>query len=273
MEKEEQVVEEKFIKKIKIPLINTICLLIVLLFYLLEPILPIIFTKWIFIVGMILGVVPVILQCIFLKVKNEKVLKVTRIYNEYYQVLLIAVIVVECFFTFIMFPATVQQTSMVPTLAPDDNLLVMRSHHIENNDIIVFRYDEDIQKANVGVDDDELLIKRAIVLPGQTFEYKDNKLFIDNKEIQDEFFVNEMNGLNLEEICKINGMEEECKTDDGKYVLPKGWYVVFGDNRQYTYGGTIPISIDSRTFGLVHESQIYGRVDYIMRTLFNWDKI
>ena len=52
----------------------------------------------------------------------------------------------------------------------------------------------------------------------------------------------------------------------------EGWNVVFGDNRQYT-GSKAPLSIDSRTFGLVHESQIFGVAKYEIESFFNWKKI
>ena len=45
-----------------------------------------------------------------------------------------------------------------------------------------------------------------------------------------------------------------------------------GDNRQYTSNNQ-PLSIDSRSFGLVHESQIFGKVEYRVQTLFKWVKI
>jgi hypothetical protein len=67
-------------------------------------------------------------------------------------------------------------------------------------------------------------------------------------------------------------MEEECLQPDGTYVIPEGWYVVFGDNRSYSPSDT-PLSIDSRTFGLVHESQIYGVVKFEVESIFKWNKI
>ena len=67
-------------------------------------------------------------------------------------------------------------------------------------------------------------------------------------------------------------MLEQCLQEDGTYVIPDGWYFVMGDNRQYTSNNQ-PLSIDSRSFGLVHESQIFGKVEYRVQTLFKWVKI
>lgn len=263
----------QLIKNLKIPFINLICLIVIILFYLIDSLLNIIFKKWIFLVLLIVSFLLVVTQLVLYFYKKEQIEKIIKTINEYFQIALFAVIVVEILFSLIMFPATVNQTSMLPTLFPNDDLIVTRTSKIENNDIIVFRYDDDIQKGNIGIQDNELLIKRVIAKPGQTFKYINKTLYIDGVEAQDEFAVSELNGLDLKQIAQINGMEEECLKEDGTYELPEGWYVVFGDNRQYIMGGYNPVSLDSRSFGLVHESQIYGRVDYIMISLFNWKKI
>ena len=70
-----------------------------------------------------------------------------------------------------MFPATVSQNSMYPTLLPNDQLIIKRTNDFKNNDIVVFKYDNEIQTDQIGVPNGELLIKRIIAIPGQTFEY------------------------------------------------------------------------------------------------------
>ena len=117
-----------------------------------------------------------------------------------------------------------------------------------------------------------LLIKRIIAIPGQTFNYVGDKLYINGVESEDKYGIPKMDGLSLKDVCAINGMYEECLQEDGSFKLPEGWYVVLGDNRQYS-SSNIPVSIDSRSFGLVHESQIYGKVIYEVESLFNWSKI
>lgn len=251
-------------------LINIICVCIIILFFAFSSLLKIIFNKYIIIVGCCIVFILILIE-ILLK-KQEQYFKVFVTINEYVQVILVAVVLVQVVFTFIMFPATVFQNSMYPTLLPEDQLIIKCTKNLKNNDIIVFKYDNKIQPDNIGVSNDELLVKRVIAIPGQTFYYENSKLYIDNVEVVDNYVVSQMNGLSLEDICIINNMEEQCLQEDGSYILPKGWYVVFGDNRQYA-SNNIPVSIDSRSFGLIHESQIYGKAIFKVESIFNWKKL
>lgn len=253
-------------------IINFLCLLIILLFYLLSPLLKTVFEPWVVILSLSVSFITLALQLIFKLINKEKITNIFCNINEYVQVLLVAVVIIEFVFTFIMFPATVSQNSMLPTLNPDDKLIISCTSNIDNNDIIVFEYDNTIQKDNVGVRNKELLIKRVIVKEGQSFKYIGKDLYIDGVLVEDKFGVNQMDGLTLLDICAKNNMIEECLQDDGSYVVPDGWYVVFGDNRQYSSSNN-PVSIDSRAFGLVHESQIFGKVIYKVNRLFDWEKI
>ena len=251
-------------------IINGLCLFIVIIFYLISSLLNLIFNKWLVIIASL--IIIILLSLEFILKNKEKIRKIVITINEYVQVLLLAILIIEVIFSFIMFPATVSQNSMYPTLLPNDQLIIKRTNDLKNNDIIVFKYDKTIQVAQIGVPDKELLIKRIIAVPGQTFEYIGKNLYINGVQVSDEFAVEEMDGLNLEKICKLNGLEEECLQPDGTYKLPEGWYVVFGDNRQYTASKN-PVSIDSRSFGLVHESQIFGVAKYELENIFNWKKI
>ena len=251
-------------------IINDLCLTIVIMLYLFSPLLKLVFNVWLVIIVGLLIFVSFKLE--FNLKQKEKVKKIVETMNEYIQIFLFAVIIIEVIFTFVMFPATVNQNSMYPTLLPNDQLIIKRTNKFKNNDIIVFSYDDEIQKGNLGVPNKELLIKRIIVCPGQTFEYIGKDLYIDGKKVDDQYAVEDMDGLTLETICKLNGLEQECLQPDGTYKIPEGWYVVFGDNRQYT-GSKIPLSIDSRSFGLVHESQIFGIAKYEMESIFEWKKL
>ena len=77
------------------------------------------------------------------------------------------------------------------------------------------------------------LVKRVIGLPGETIEYRDNKLYVDNKEIESHF--------------NINGNTNNF----GPITIPEDKYYVLGDNRID--------SIDSRDFGPVKKDKIVGR--------------
>lgn len=257
----------KFIKDNKCIIINFIAAVLILVLFLLKSILRIVLNKILIIVTTSLGLALIIASLIItLKSKEDsKVKKYFGIVNEYYQIVLLVLLVVEIVFGFIFFPASVSQTSMTPTLHPDDTLLVTSTKKITNNDIIVFRYDNKIQKDNVNVENNELLIKRVIGVPGQKLEYKSDGLYINGVKQEDRFFIPSMNGINVYSLAKINGIEDLCLQSDGSYVIPDGWYIVFGDHRD--------VSIDSRAFGLVHEDQIYGHVFLKKVSFFNWSKV
>lgn len=251
-------------------IINLLCLFIVILFYLVSPLLKIVFNKWVIIISSI--VILIILGLEFIFNNKEKIKKIIITINEYIQVLLFSIVIIEFIFSFVMFPATVSQNSMFPTLLPNDQIIIKCTDKFNNNDIVVFNYDDEIQADKSGVPDGELLIKRIIAIPGQTFKYVGKDLYINGVKAEDKFAVEQMDGLSLKDVCVLNGLEDECLQEDGSYVLPDGWYVVFGDNRQYT-ASNIPVSVDSRSFGLVHESQIFGVAKYEIENIFKWKKI
>lgn len=256
-----------FIKNNKCLIINFCAIVLILVLFLIKSILQIVLNKILVILAIILGLVLLITNLIIIfKFKDDnKVKKIFGTINEYYQIVLLVLLAVEIVFGFIFFPATVSQTSMTPTLQPDDTLLVTSTKKITNNDIIVFRYDNTIQKANVNVENNELLIKRVIGIPGQKIEYKSDGLYIDDVKQEDQFFIPSMNGLDVYALAKFNGIEDLCLQSDGSYIIPDGWYIVFGDHRE--------VSIDSRAFGLVREDQIYGHVWLKKISFFNWQKL
>ena len=87
----------------------------------------------------------------------------------------------------------------------------------------------------------EEIIKRIIGLPGEHISYKNNKLYVNDKVLEENFDFRKTNDFNLEEICSCNS-------------IPKGKYLVLGDNR--------PISKDSRMIGLIDEKDILGKAVY-----------
>ena len=119
---------------------------------------------------------------------------------------IIIVIVVVLFRTFIMTPAVVDGLSMYDTLNDHDiviiNKIVMKTNNINRFDIVVLKNNTDGDK----------IIKRVIGLPGEKIEYKDNKLYINGEEIEDNFKTNE--------------------TTDFTAETKENEYFVLGDNRE-----------------------------------------
>ncbi len=141
---------------------------------------------------------------------------------------LIIIVVVVFIRTFIATPVRVDGSSMVPTLKNNDILILNKlARNYKRFDIVVVRAHN------------AKLVKRIIGLPGESIEYKDNKLYINGKVIKD-VTPEETDDFSLEELY---GMKK----------IPDGYYFVMGDNRDG--------SSDSRDYriGLIKKENILGK--------------
>ncbi len=146
---------------------------------------------------------------------------------------IIIVIVVALIRTFIITPVQVEGMSMYSTL-DDKEILLLKKYDksYDRFDVVVFNYNN------------TKLIKRVVGLPGDTVEYKDNKLYINGKYIKEKFLKNnqETYDFSLEDL--------------GYETLPDGYYFVMGDNRTN--------STDSRVIGLVSAEDIEGTTNFVI---------
>lgn len=142
-----------------------------------------------------------------------------------YAIVILLVILIR---TFIVTPVRVNGSSMLPTLVDGEFLLLEKFNNKYNRfDIIVLNHNN------------EKLVKRVIGLPGEFVEYKNNKLYINNQEIEEEITSLETYDFSIEEL--------------GYTKIPKDCYFVMGDNRQN--------STDSRYIGLINKKNIVGEVN------------
>ena len=135
--------------------------------------------------------------------------------------------------TFIITPVIVSGDSMKPNLHSGEVLLERKigynSSNIKRFDIVVIKEGK------------EEIIKRVIGLPWEHISYNNNKLYVNDEVLEENFDFRKTNDFNLEEICSCTS-------------IPEGKYLVLGDNR--------PISKDSRMIGLIDEKDILGKTVY-----------
>jgi len=128
----------------------------------------------------------------------------------------------------------VEGTSMLPRLEDSDRLFinkfVYRISAIERGDVVVFHYPRDPEKS---------YIKRVIALPGDRLRIDRGVVWINGKR-QVENYV-------PEEFRDTRSLAET--------VIPPGFYFMMGDHRS--------ISSDSREFGPVERSLIYGKAVFV----------
>lgn len=146
---------------------------------------------------------------------------------------IIAIVIAILMFTYVMSFMQVVGPSMNSTLHEGQLIFISKLHYnftdVKRGDIIVFE--------NNGIKN---MIKRIIGLPGDKIEFKDNKLYI-NDSIVNEDYLDENMITNDFNSCSLS----EC-------TVPENSYFVLGDNRLN--------SQDSRDLGYISKDKIIGKV-------------
>ncbi len=136
--------------------------------------------------------------------------------------------------TFLYQPVRVEGTSMLPRLEDQDRLFINKFvYHfasIERGDVVVFHYPRDPEKS---------YIKRVIAVPGDRFEIDRGTVWV-NHQRQIESYVPE---------------EYRDSRSYPEIIVPEDMYFMMGDHRS--------ISSDSREFGPVARSLIYGKAEFV----------
>jgi signal peptidase I len=148
--------------------------------------------------------------------------------------LLVSAIASVLIITFLYQPVRVEGTSMLPRLEDRDRLFINKFvYHIvaiKRGDVVVFRYPRDPEKS---------YIKRVIGLPG-------DRIWIDHGQVW-------LNGDRLRESYVPPQYRDSRSMEET--VVPADTYFMMGDHRS--------ISSDSREFGPVERSLIYGKAEFI----------
>ena len=139
---------------------------------------------------------------------------------------------------YVFTPVTVNGHSMDPTLSDGQRLISSKISNYER-----------------------MIVKRIIGMPGDTVKMENDQLTINGKKYDEPYldkFKKEFSKDKLQgEYAYSSGFQAQAEsastfTSDFEYTVPKGKYLVLGDNRL--------ISKDSRMFGLVDKDMIQGKV-------------
>lgn len=136
--------------------------------------------------------------------------------------------------TFLYQPVRVEGTSMLPRLEDRDRLFINKFvYHIESihrGDIVVFHYPRDPEKS---------YIKRVIALPGDRIRIDRGRVWLNGKLLHEAYVP----------------MQYRDSRSMPEMTVPEDYYFMMGDHRS--------ISSDSREFGPVERSLIYGEAAFI----------
>ena len=150
------------------------------------------------------------------------------------ETLISTLVVIVLLQTFVGRTYAVEQTSMEPTLEPEQRLIVdrltPRFDPYKPGDIIVF-------DAPALPDAQAPLIKRVIAIEGSVVEIVDGRVHVD--------------GAALDEPYTFGDEGTQPTTDRTRWIVPLGHLFVLGDHRA--------VSVDSRTFGPIEISSVIGR--------------
>jgi signal peptidase I len=215
------------------------------------------------------------------KTRAEEALRepvVTEYARSFFPVLLLILL----FRSFLAEPFKIPSGSMMPTLLVGDFILVNKFAYglrlpvlntkilsvgePKRGDVFVFRYPENPK---------EDYIKRVIGLPGDEITYRNKTLFINGKEITENYLgpytgpsepTNRMNGAQVK-LEQLDGVDHRIMElpqlqigHEGTWKVPDGYYFAMGDNRDN--------SLDSRFWGFVPEANLVGKALVIW---MNWD--
>lgn len=149
--------------------------------------------------------------------------------------LVVAAAISVLIIVFLYQPVRVEGTSMLPRLDDQDRLFinkfVYRFTSIERGDVVVFHYPRDPEKS---------YIKRVVALPGDRLRIDHGTVWL-NGQPQSEPYIPE---------------EYRDSASYPEIVIPANSYFMMGDHRC--------ISSDSRSFGPVERSFIYGKAVFVL---------
>jgi signal peptidase I len=176
--------------------------------------------------------------------------------REYFESIVIAVILALFIRTFVVQAFKIPTGSMEENLLIGDHLLVNKFIFgpavsslervllplatVKRDDVVVFKYPEE---------PDRDFIKRVIGLPGETVEVREKKVYINGKPLDEPFVHFLQSAATPSELHEITSFD--VRERYGPVTVPPNQYFVMGDNRDN--------SQDSRYWGFLPSDYIKGR--------------
>jgi signal peptidase I len=152
------------------------------------------------------------------------------LFSAWMRDLVISLAISAFIIVFLYQPVKVEGTSMMPSLDDQErifiNKFVYRLEPIQRGDIVVFRYPRDPAKS---------FIKRVVGLAGDHVRIVDGRVYVNGKMLVEDY---------------VPGAYQDERSYS-EIVVPPDSYFVLGDHRS--------LSNDSRDFGPVDSSYIYGK--------------
>lgn len=152
--------------------------------------------------------------------------------------MVVVAIITICVFRFVVIPVRIDGSSMASTLHDEDvaliNAIGVNEKNMKRFDVVV-AYSEEL---------DEKIIKRVIGLPDETIEFRNDVLYIDGREVKQDF----LDPYFVEQSCITYNTENF--TEDFQTTLDEDEYFLMGDNRL--------ASTDSRVLGSFSIDDILG---------------
>lgn len=166
------------------------------------------------------------------KKPHKKKLRLKKSISSFFRTTFIMIVVLMVTFRIIIRPVQVEGSSMAPTLTNGQlgitDAISPKIGNIQRFDIVIIKMSS------------KYLIKRVIGLPGETISYKNDKLYINGKEISEEY---------LDSNYKAAYAQFTADIDE----------ITLGDDEYYCLGDNRPNSMDSRTYGPFKATQIVSK--------------
>jgi signal peptidase I len=158
--------------------------------------------------------------------------KLGAFFMDILEVIVLAVGIFLIVYLLILRPHKIKGQSMHPNFPDAEYLLTQKVTYYREDpkrgDVVVFK---------PPISEDEF-IKRVIGLPGETVAVVNGKVFVNDKELKEDYI-------------KVETSGGDFLREGTKYTVPAGNYFVMGDNR--------PHSSDSRAWGPITKKAISGK--------------